>query len=164
MLKKALFLFFILLSIIYTMSATDVDILLNNGDVVIGEIVGKVGENIFVLTIEENFTIPRNQINQIKSGRRTITDMSFNRRDWLSPKATVQSFTPYFEDQAFDKNDLSSFNIEEMTEREFELYLAQIQADATRESAESTNRTRWHVFWMQYVVALVLAILYLIFV
>ncbi|MCL1826839.1 MAG: hypothetical protein FWG20_02255 [Candidatus Cloacimonetes bacterium] len=117
-------------------------ITLKTGEEIQATIIGKVGERLYIVdeNYEENIVF-RNEIESIYSGNRSVTRMKFLDKDWFDiryNKAAIDElYQKEFEDTStinlkpidlhsqhlFVRHDLYTKSVEDMTEREYEIYL-----------------------------------------
>jgi len=152
--KKMLLLFVLLL--IFSSAFTEL-VILNDGRTLQGEIVGKKGDSIYLRSNGNVYLLSRDSVYQIKNnGNLTITKLTFKKKDFEKDGVDIAQLTPLEKCEIVTygkpivKKDKSVFmpakltkqNIEEMSEREFQLYLTQLQVNEMTE----IRKTNWKIW------------------
>lgn len=113
-----------------------------------GQIVGKQGDQLFLKVNDNTYLLNKSDIIKIKKGLRSIKSLTFEKKDW-----GVSSGTAFQMKETI--SEISNKPIDQMTEREYQLYLAQIQAKAVKDGARKVNRTIWKVFLVNMAISAV---------
>jgi len=160
--KKMLMLVMLLL-IVSSVFAESV--ILNDGRTLKGEIVGKKGDSIYLRSDGNIYLLTRSLVKQIKNdGNLTITKLTYKKKDFMDDGVDVTQLTPIGEleetvtySKPGAKNGKSFFmpaslpeqNINEMTEREFQLYLTQLQVN----EINGIRKTQWKIWGTSIVIS-----------
>ena len=165
--KKALFFIFFTLVIFTFLSAYRVNIILHTEEQIDGDLVGKRGENIFVVESDRNIVIPKTSIYQIKNHDRVITDYVYSIDDWIDPIYMTSLFVPYREERQDlvineELLDIPQFRTEEMIIIEFTDPFYQIQTHTIAEGEEIKNPTKKDIFWTR-MASLLTILLFILF-
>jgi len=133
-------------------------VILNDGRILEGEIVGKKGDSIYLSSKGYTYLLSRDIVNQIKNnGNLTITKITYKKKDFMKNGVDITQLTPLGKlenaiiyDKPLVKKELNVLmpakltkqNINEMNEREFQLYLTQLQVNEMTE----IRKTHWKVW------------------
>ena len=103
------------------------------------KIVGKQGDSLFVKLDNCIYSLNIKDIIEIGSRWGKISDKRLKEKDWGINKAIPYQLISI-------SNDVNKKKIEQMTEREYQLYLTQIKAKAEKEGSDKISGTIWKVF------------------
>ena len=129
------------------LSGVTVSVILNDEEQVDGSLVGKVGENIFVVTHGANVVIHHDDIYQIRNNDRNVKVGVFSRNDWIDPLYATSPFVPYSESRHGleiheDLYHAPRLRIDEVILHEFEDPFMQIHTNTVNEGDEAIVPTK----------------------
>ena len=168
--KKALFTLIMLLTI--SLAFCEVVTLIDQ-TVLEGQITGKRGDILYLQVNSETYSINKNDIDKITNGGSTIKNLIFAKKDWgIETGAPYQLKTmtvdtnepvirPDEKERDLDDVKLEVYKeigkkpIDKMSEREYQLYLAQIQAKALKDNSNKISGTLWGIFTAELVLGVV---------
>ena len=151
--KRNIYLLILLIMFSYSfLTGMNVVITLHDGEVVSGNLVGKMGENIFVVVNDMNVTFHREIVSQIRNHDRVITEIVFTRENWIEPYYSTSLFLPFREgitDLEVNEGlfDVPQMRTDEMIMMAFEDPFLQIQTNTINEGDEIKPQTKKDVFW-----------------
>lgn len=140
-------------------------VILNDGRTLKGEIIGKKGDQIYLDSEGNIYLIRRDLVQEIKNeGNQPITGLIYRKKDfmqnWVGSQEIIELISKTKEDlSVFTPGKLTKEGINEMTDREFQLYLTQLQVN----EINGVRKTMWSIWGTSFGVSVGLtAIVFLI--
>ncbi len=123
-------------------------VILNDGRTLKGEIVGKKSDQIYLNSDGNIYLINRDLVKEIKNeGNQPVTGLIYKKKDfmqnWVGSQDVIELISKTKEDLSlFTPGKLTKDGINEMTDREFQLYLTQLQVN----EIHGVRKTMWNIW------------------
>lgn len=123
-------------------------VILNDRSTLKGEIVGKKGDQIYLDSEGTIYLINRDLVQEIKNeGNQPVTGLIYRKKDfmqnWDRSQGVIELISKTKEDlSVFKPGKLTKEGVNEMTDREFQLYLTQLQVN----EVNGVRKTMWSIW------------------
>lgn len=131
------------------------------------DIVGKSADTLYIYYNTDLYKISKEKVINISNGGGNIKVLEFRKDDWQLNRFDIKTAKPFFVTndviqierarQVIEKP--KNITIDEMTDREFQVYLAQLNQKALEQHSKKITNTLWGIFGTSIGASLVLTLI-----